>query len=56
MMLPEKKEGWVNVHKSGYDDFPAVIGAGYIYNTKEEAINNANPDTIIATVKISWQE
>ena len=55
MMLPEKKEGWVNVHKSGYDDFPAVIGAGYIYNTKEEAINNANPDTIIETVKIQWE-
>ena len=56
MMLPEKKEGWVNVYKSEFDDFPAVLGAGYVYNTKEEAINNADPNITIATVKISWQE
>ena len=54
MMLPEKKEGWVNVYKSEFDDFPAVLGAGYVYNTKEEAINNADPNITIATVKIEW--
>ena len=56
MMLPEKKEGWVNVYKSEFDDFPAVLGAGYVYNTKEEAIKNADFDITIATVKIEWEE
>lgn len=56
MMLPEKKEGWVNVYKSEYDNFPATLGSDYVYNTKEEAINNADPDRTIATVKISWEE
>ena len=56
MMLHEKKEGWVNVYKSEFDDFPAILGAGYVYNTKEEAINNAVSDITIATVKIQWEE
>lgn len=56
MMLHEKKEGWVNVYKSEDDNFPATLGCYYVYNTKEEAINNSDPDTTIATVKISWEE
>ena len=56
MMLPEKKEGWVNIYKSEDANFPAILGCAYVYNTKEEAINNADPDTTIATVKISWEE
>ena len=45
MMLPEKKEGWVNVYKER------------IYSTKEEAIEATYDGvTYIDTVKISWEE
>ena len=45
MMLPEKKEGWINVYKER------------IYSTKEEAIEATHDGvTYIDTVKISWEE
>lgn len=56
VMQPEKKEGWVNLYKSDNSNFAAILGSAYAYNTKEEAINNADPDTTIATVKIQWEE
>ena len=45
MMLPEKKEGWVNLYKER------------IYSTKEEAIE-ATYDAVsyVDTVKVSWEE
>ena len=46
MMLPEKKEGWVNV----YND-------SIIYDTKEEALNRRSEFRgYIDTVKVSWEE
>lgn len=46
MMLPEKKEGWVNL----YDDMP-------IYDTKEEALSRTSKIRgLIDTVKVSWEE
>ncbi len=56
MMLSEKKKGWVNLYKSDNSNFAAILGSAYVCNTKEEAINNADPDTTIATVKIEWEE
>ena len=45
MMLPEKKEGWVNVYKER------------IYSTKEEAIEATYDDvTYVDTVKVCWEE
>ena len=45
MMLPEKKEGWVNVYKER------------IYSTKEEAIEaTCDGATYIDTIKFSWEE
>ena len=45
MMLPEKKEGWVNIYKER------------IYSTKEEAIEATyNSSTYIDTIKFSWEE
>ena len=49
MMLPEKKEGWVNVYKDG------LLGTR-AYNTKKEAVDNASPCDYVDTVKISWEE
>lgn len=49
MMLPEKKEGWVNVYKDG------LLGTR-VHNTKKEAFDNASPKDYVATVKINWEE
>lgn len=49
MMLPEKKEGWVNVYKGG------LLGAR-IYSTKEEAINNSEKLDYIDTIRVEWEE
>ena len=53
MMLPEKKEGWVNIYNAG-----GTYYSKYIYKTEKEATGQA--DTIfpnhVATVKIEWYE
>lgn len=43
MMLPEKKEGWVNVSKFS------------VFASKEEALSHKTYD-IINTIKVSWEE
>ena len=53
MMLPEKKEGWVNIYNDG-----GTYYSKYIYKTEKEATGQA--DTIspnhVTTVKINWEE
>lgn len=49
MMLPEKKEGWVNVYKGGLLDTR-------VYNTKKEAFDKASPRDYVDTVRINWEE
>ena len=49
MMLPEKKEGWVNVYKGGLLDTKS-------YPTKKEAFDKACPEGYVDTVKICWEE
>ena len=49
MMLPEKKEGWVNVYKGGLLDTKS-------YNTRKEAFDKACPKGYITTTKINWEE
>ena len=53
MMLPEKKEGWVNVYK-GID---GVTFSKYPYTSKDDAIKES--DILfgrIDTIKVSWDE
>ena len=54
MMLPEKKEGWVNVYKMKESTF------GYItsyFDTEENAKEDKEQLTgYVATVKINWEE
>lgn len=50
MMLPEKKEGWVNVYKT-----PINYECGTVFSTEQEAKNKAN-DNRIAIVRIEWEE
>ena len=53
MMLPEKKEGWVNVYQGG------KLDADYLYPSKEDAVENIfqpMKDKYIDTVKVEWEE
>lgn len=51
MMLPEKKEGWVNIYK---DIDYTICG---IYSTKEKALKNRSIGyDYITTLKIEWEE
>ena len=57
MMLPEKKEGWVNICKDVKDDDRVVLGR--IFESREDAVESApNNDRYItiATVRIEWEE
>lgn len=53
MMIPEKKEGCVNVYKE-------IEGEYYmdkiIHKTEKFALDVACPDNYIGTVKITWEE
>ena len=49
MMLPEKKEGWVNVYKGGLLDVKS-------YPTKKEAFDKASLEYYVDTIKINWEE
>ena len=52
MMLPERKEGWVNV----YNSLGVVTFSHNPYDTKKEALANVKPKDYVDTVKISWEE
>ena len=55
MMLPEKKEGWVNVY---YNKIDGITFSKHPHTSKEEAIKEAGGTLSgrIDTVKISWKE
>ena len=55
MMLPEKKEGWVNIVRG--NDGRSYMGRG-IFQSKEEAENTikAFSDNLTDTIKICWEE
>ncbi len=56
VMVPEKREGWVNVFiNASYFDSKT---AGTIYPTKEEALKDIDTKSphYIDTVKIEWEE
>ena len=51
MMLPQKKEGWINIYK----DFEDTVCCAYL--TKEDALKNRSiEDGYITTIKIEWEE
>ena len=55
MMLPEKKEGWVNVYREESNNNERLIGQT-IYKTRKDAFDNACPKGYITTTKINWEE
>lgn len=51
MMLPQKKEGWINIYK----DFEDTVCCAYL--TKEDALKNRSIEYgYITTIKIEWEE
>ena len=55
MMLPEKKEGWINICRN-LNTNKTELDTKDIYNTKEEALQNLSSMTYVTTVKIQWSE
>ena len=55
MMLPEKKEGWINICRN-LNTNKTELDTKDIYNTKEEALQNLSSMTYVETVKIQWEE
>ena len=56
MMLPEKKEGWINISScpdNGYSNYDSGI---IVFKTKEEAVNFTNNKDYIDTVKVTWED
>lgn len=51
MMLPEKKEGWINLCKNNHGDTLAVG----VFPNREEAVSNC-PPSYLSTIKIEWEE
>ena len=57
MMLPEKKEGWVNVYRDC--DGANITKDDNIYSSKEAAMASAqviDRDNYVATTIINWEE
>lgn len=55
MMLPEKKEGWVNIDWD-CNAKRVTIESEEIYDTKEDALRNISSQTHKDTIKIEWEE
>lgn len=54
MMVGEKHEGYINLYHSPYSN--KRIPGAYVYNTKEQAIDNSRSLAYITTTKIEWEE
>ena len=53
MMLPEKKEMWINIYEGTTGPAPG----GYLYDTEEEAKDAVNGDeNYVTTTKVCWEE
>ena len=55
MMLPEKKEGWVNLYRD--EESKRVYSGEFIFSEREKAEKHYEcNDTKVATVPINWEE
>ena len=55
MMLPEKKEGWVNVYRD--EESKRVYCGEFIFSEREKAEKHYEcNDTKVATVSVNWEE
>lgn len=49
MMLPERKEAWINI----YSDMSLDTKS---YPTRKDAFDHASPVDYVTTIKIEWEE
>ena len=53
MMLPEKKEGWVNIYRSEKGEY---WSGQLLFSTKKDAIDAHDHAQYVTTVKVCWEE
>ena len=53
MMLPEKKEGWVNIYRSEKGEY---WSGQLLFSTKKDAIEAHDHAQYVTTVKVCWEE
>ena len=52
LVIPlEEHEGWVNIYRNA-----GIVSARCIYNTREEAMESAEEEDYIDTVRVVWYE
>ena len=52
LVIPlEEHEGWVNIYRNA-----GIVSAQCIYNTREEAMESAEEEDYIDTVRVVWYE
>ena len=52
MMVPEKKEGWINLYKNKH----IVYSGQAIAETRDAAYNGRSDEDYLTTIKIEWEE
>ena len=53
MMLPEKKEGWINIYRSEKGEY---WYGQLLFSTKKDAIDAHDHAQYVTTVKVEWEE
>lgn len=54
VMIPEIKEGWINIYKNNYSNTLASTSEN-IYKTEHEALANRRTEDYITTIKIEFE-
>ncbi len=53
MMLPKKKEGWINIYRSEKGEY---WSGQLLFSTKKDAIDAHDHAQYVTTVKVEWEE
>ena len=57
LMAPTKRKGWINIYRKDLKNNVTDRGGGYIFSTKEQALNTIMSDqNYVATTEIEWEE
>lgn len=57
LIVPIKKKGWVNIYKKNITNNITDRGGGYIFPTKEQALNAVmSGQGYVTTTEIEWEE
>lgn len=53
MMLPEKKEGWINIYRNEKGEY---WSGQMLFSTKKDATDAHDYAQYVTTVKVCWEE